>query len=82
MKHLTCSIQPNEGTVDRAVRITAGILLVGIGIGALEGIMQLVAIIAGAILIASGTLGYCFLYTLFNISTVERASKSSKTKKK
>lgn len=82
MKNLTCSIQPNEGTIDRAIRITAGILLVGIGIGALQGLLQIVTIIVGATLMGSGIVGYCFLYKVLNITTVETQIKSSEKIKK
>ncbi|MCX8009356.1 MAG: DUF2892 domain-containing protein, partial [Patescibacteria group bacterium] len=63
---------PNEGKLDRAIRVTGGLTLVALGIGIFDGLVQIAAFIGGMILMASGMIGYCFLYKLLNISTKEK----------
>lgn len=62
----------NEHTLDRAVRVVAGLVMLAAvpfvtsGVGATAGIaLGLVAIVP----LATGVLGSCPLYTLFGVST-------------
>jgi hypothetical protein len=60
----------NLGTWDRALRVIAGILLLGL-YGALTPPLRYVTLI-GLVLIATAIMGSCPLYSLFGISTCRR----------
>ena len=62
----------NEGTLDRAIRAVAGLILLALVFTALSGILQIVAAVAGLILLATGAIGFCPLYALFGIRTCPR----------
>lgn len=60
----------NVGGIERPIRIAAGILL--LGIGALAGLSTVgtgIALAAGAILLLTGSIGFCPLTALFGINT-------------
>ena len=58
----------NLGTVDRAIRVVAGLLfLLWVPFG-----MWTFWSIAGLVLIVTGIVGFCPLYRLFGISTCRR----------
>lgn len=60
----------NVGGIERPIRIVVGIIL--IGIGAFAGLPPIgtgVALVAGTIALVTGAIGYCPLWTLFNINT-------------
>ena len=68
---MTC----NVGGIERPIRIGAG--LQAIMIGLFTGLSTVVAgttLAVGAILLLTGAVGYCPLFTLFGISTCSRAS--------
>jgi len=68
---MTC----NVGGIERPIRIGAGLLAIMIGL--FTGLSTVVAgttLAVGAILLLTGALGYCPLFTLFGISTCSRAS--------
>lgn len=63
---MTC----NVGGIERPIRISAGILL--LGIGALAGLSTVgmgIALAAGAILLLTGAMGFCPLTALLGINT-------------
>ncbi len=60
----------NVGGIERQIRITVGVLL--IGIGALAGLSTVgtgIALAAGAILLLTGAIGFCPLTALLGINT-------------
>jgi hypothetical protein len=59
------SMKSNEGSIDRAVRVTAG---VGLCAAALVGALGPWAWI-GVVPLATGLLGFCPLYSLFGFDT-------------
>lgn len=59
----------NESTADRVLRVVAGIVLLGVGFTALNGIFAVLAIIVGAILVVTGTVGFCPIYAAFKTGT-------------
>lgn len=67
----------NVGRLDRALRITAGVILTLIGLfplGGWQGHGAGVDLILFALWpLATGLAGFCGLYRLFGISTVERS---------
>ena len=66
----------NCGRLDRAVRLVLGVILLPVGLfllGRLQGNnLGVVAAVIGFIALATGASGFCGLYVLFGISTVEK----------
>lgn len=68
---MTC----NVGGIERPIRIGAGLLAITIGLFAgFSTAIAGTALAVGAILLLTGALGYCPLFTLFGISTCSPAS--------
>jgi hypothetical protein len=65
----------NEGALDRAVRLTIGIVLLPGGLLLLDGlqggVLGLVLATVGLFGLVSGTTGFCPLYLPFGFSTVK-----------
>lgn len=63
----------NEGPLDRAIRLAAGIVLVPVGLFALGGaggaIGGLVVAGLGVLALVTGATGFCLVYALFGFST-------------
>jgi hypothetical protein len=59
----------NESRLDRIIRVVLGIALLGIGIGALHGALEIVFIVVGAIALITGVTGFCAIYRLLGIRT-------------
>ncbi len=67
-------MKANEGTVDRLVRVVAGLALAfggftGVGGGALSGTLGTILGVVGLVFLVTGLVGYCPLYTMLGIST-------------
>lgn len=63
-------MKTNESMIDRVLRVAAGVGLLYAGIGTnLLGGAAIVGEILGAILLLTGVIGFCPLYSLFKIST-------------
>lgn len=63
-------MRANEGSTDRLVRVVIGIILLAAGLfGGLSGALAIVADVAGAVLLLTGLVGFCPLYTLLGINT-------------
>jgi hypothetical protein len=62
-------MKPNEGTVDRAIRLVIAAVLIGVGLGVVRGPGGIAMAAVGAIPLATGLTGYCPLYTVFGINT-------------
>ena len=62
----------NESTLDRGIRLVAGLILLALALTTLSGIWQIGAAIVGLIMLATGASGFCPLYALFGISTCPR----------
>ena len=59
----------NMGNVDRAVRFTIGVVMMGIGFGAMGGGAAIAVGVIGAILLVTSVIGWCPLYIPFRINT-------------
>ncbi len=59
----------NEGALDRIVRVGLGLALLLVALLALSGVWQLVAGGAGLILLITGAVGFCPLYSILRVST-------------
>jgi len=68
-------MEKNEGTVDRVIRVILGfILIIGpVQIG-LSGPLAIIVMLIGLILLITGTIGYCGLYTVIGINTLKKKS--------
>lgn len=58
-------MKPNEGGIDRGVRIAAGLALVGLAATGTVGLWGWI----GVVPLATGLIGWCPAYTLLGIST-------------
>lgn len=59
----------NEATWDRIARVVLGIALILVPILFTRETFGIILGIAGLILLVTGVIGFCPLYTVFNIST-------------
>lgn len=70
----------NEGTIDRVVRVVAGIVLLALGWGeVVTGTLGTVFKILGLVPLATGLVGWCPLYTALHLSTRGRHAKPAVT---
>jgi hypothetical protein len=65
-------MKPNQGTIDRAIRLVIAAVLIGVGLGVLRGPGGIAMAAVGAIPLLTGLSGYCPLYTVFGINTRRR----------
>ena len=65
-------LKPNEGKTDRTIRIVLGVILLGLALFSLTGVAQIVAGVVGVIALVTGSIGFCGLYKILGISTVEK----------
>jgi hypothetical protein len=60
----------NESMWDRAIRFVIGALLVyGWYAAFVAGVLGIVALVIGLVLLLTGVVGWCPLYSLFNMNT-------------
>jgi hypothetical protein len=64
----------NEGSIDRAMRLVAAGVLIGIGLGVVRGAGGIAMAVVGVIPLLTGLSGFCPLYTLLGIDTSRRRS--------
>jgi len=63
-------MKANESNLDRIIRVIVGIVLLALGLlGVATGVWMWLAYIFGAILLLTGIIGFCPLYTLLKFST-------------
>ena len=65
-------LKPNEGKTDKMIRIVLGVILLGVALFSLSGIAQIVAGVVGVIALVTGAVGFCGLYKILGISTLEK----------
>lgn len=58
-------MKTNEGTIDRALRVIAGLVLIGLAATGTVGVWGWIGIVP----LATGALGWCPLYTVLGINT-------------
>lgn len=64
----------NMGTVDRAIRIVAGLMLVALAIAGVVGAWGYIGIIP----LLTGAVGACPAYSLFGVSTCSNGAAAAK----
>ena len=52
-------MEPNLGPIHRSIRIAIGIVLLGVGLLAARGVLRVVLGLVGAVLVFSGSAGFC-----------------------
>lgn len=62
----------NESNTDRILRAVAGVVLLYLGFGILGGTLGIVTDVVGVVLLATAAVGFCPLYALFKLSTLNR----------
>ena len=63
----------NESNTNRIIRAVAGVVLLYLGFGGvLGGALAVVADVLGVVLLITGAIGFCPLYTLFKFSTLKK----------
>lgn len=67
----------NESNIDRLIRVIVGIVLLVL-VAFTSGAVQVILAVLGAILLATGIIGFCPLYKLFKIDTSEKKGNSKK----
>ena len=58
-------MKTNEGTIDRALRVLAGLVLIALAATGTVGMWGWI----GVVLVATGAIGFCPAYTLLGINT-------------
>ena len=61
----------NEGKTDRIIRVVLGAVLLGLALLNLSGLAQTIVMVVGVIALITGTMGFCGLYKILGISTVQ-----------
>jgi len=64
--------KPNEGKTDRTIRVILGLILLGLALLSLTGVAQIVVCVVGVIALITGAIGFCGLYKVLGISTLEK----------
>jgi hypothetical protein len=64
----------NQGSIDRAFRLVAAGVLIGLGLGVVRGPGGIAMAVVGVIPLLTGLSGFCPLYTLLGIDTSRRRS--------
>ena len=64
----------NEGTADRVIRVILGFILIYIGAiqMGLSGVLAYIVVLVGIILLITGIIGHCGLYTVIGINTLKK----------
>jgi hypothetical protein len=62
-------VKCNLGTVDRAVRIVGGVLLIACGLLLVRSALGIALALIGAVIVFSGAVGFCHVYKFFGIRT-------------
>ena len=62
----------NLGAIDRVVRGVVGAILIAAGLFLVTGVARVVLCLLGAVLVFSGTVGFCHVYRFFHIRTSGR----------
>jgi hypothetical protein len=62
----------NQGSIDRAMRLVAAGVLIGVGLGVVRGPGGIAMAVVGVIPLLTGLSGFCPLYVLLGLDTSRR----------
>jgi hypothetical protein len=67
---MTCPlIKQNESTIDRIIRVLAGVAAFTAGRFVFSGMVSSILYLIGAIALVTGIIGFCGLYAILGLST-------------
>lgn len=69
--------EKNVGTIDRSLRLGAGIGLIVGGVFSLTGLLSYVAVLVGFVMLVTGFLSTCALYSILGINTLGKKGGAS-----
>ncbi len=63
----------NVGSVDKTIRLVAGLLLAAFGIfgAGLSSTVGIIALVVGAVLVVTGVVNFCPIFKILGISSVK-----------
>jgi hypothetical protein len=66
-------MEKNEGTVDRAVRVVLGLVLLYVGVSQVvtTGMVTYIIALLGLILLVTGAIGHCAIYSILKVDTLK-----------
>lgn len=62
----------NEGNIERGIRMALGMVLLGLALTVLSGIAKIALVVVGVVMMATGLIGYCPLYTVIGFLTKQK----------
>lgn len=67
-------MEKNEGMPDRVIRVILGFIMIYIGAiyMDLSGVLAYIVVLIGLILLITGAIGYCGLYSVIGINTLKK----------
>ncbi len=65
------SLIANVGSLDKILRIVAGVVLAGIALLKLDGTATLIALVVGIVLIVTAVINFCPLYRILGLRTTK-----------
>ncbi len=69
-------MKTNVGGADRGIRLVLGLILLALGIFAISGTWQWISLIVGAILVLTGLVSFCPLYSLIRVNTAKKGGEA------
>jgi uncharacterized membrane protein len=72
LRKVAIEVKPNLGTVDRWIRGVVGAILIAVGLLLVKGVIGVALGLLGAVLVFSGTVGFCHVYKFFHIGRSKR----------
>ncbi len=73
-------MKKNVGTIDRVVRVIAGLVLIGLGLATIGtmGAWAYVGIVVGVVLVATAAISFCPIWMVLGVNTCETKPSGSK----
>jgi hypothetical protein len=66
------TFQRNEGFIEQIIRVALGLTLLAVALITLQGVFQWVAIVLGIVMLLTGLVGFCPLYTVIGMVTKQK----------
>lgn len=75
-------LEKNVGMIDRVIRIVAGWLIIGYSVTTSNMLIQVLGFLIGMIILVTGAVGSCALYTMLGFNTLGAPKKAAPAAKK
>ncbi len=66
------SFQRNEGFIEQVIRVALGLTLLAVALISLQGAFLWVGIVVGVVMLFTGLVGYCPLYSVIGMVTKQK----------